>query len=70
MTRIGILVGSTRPRRRAKMVANWVKEVAIRHAAGTDVTFEVIDLADFGLPLLACAPPSPCRCSPTSRSPI
>jgi NAD(P)H-dependent FMN reductase len=52
MTRIGILVGSTRPRRRAELVARWVHEVAVRHATDTDVTFEVVDLADFALPLL------------------
>ncbi|HYZ54431.1 MAG TPA: NAD(P)H-dependent oxidoreductase [Streptosporangiaceae bacterium] len=52
MTRIGIVVGSTRPRRRAELVARWVHEVAVRHMADTSVAFELIDLADFGLPLL------------------
>jgi NAD(P)H-dependent FMN reductase len=52
MTRIGIVGGSTRPRRRAELVARWVHEVAVRHMADTDVAFELIDLADSGLPLL------------------
>ncbi len=54
MTRIAIIVGSTRPRRRAALVAGWVHEVAQRHTddTGTEATFEVVDLADFDLPLL------------------
>ncbi|HEY7433065.1 MAG TPA: NAD(P)H-dependent oxidoreductase [Streptosporangiaceae bacterium] len=54
MLRIGILVGSTRPRRRGEAVARWVHEVAARHAAsgGQDVSFEVVDLSGYRLPLL------------------
>jgi len=53
MTRIAIIIGSTRPRRRAALVAGWVAEVATAHVADrADVTFEVVDLADYGLPLL------------------
>lgn len=54
MLRIGIVVGSTRPQRRGEAVAQWVHEVAGRHAAaaGQDVRFEVVDLADYRLPLL------------------
>jgi NAD(P)H-dependent FMN reductase len=52
MTRIAIITGSTRPRRRAGLVAAWVREVAERHAGSGDVTFEIVDLADFELPLL------------------
>lgn len=53
-TRIGIIVGSTRPRRRAKLVAAWVEAVAKRHLAtiDNDVSVEIIDLVDFHLPLL------------------
>ncbi|WP_442934060.1 NADPH-dependent FMN reductase [Micromonospora sp. CPCC 205561] len=48
--RIGIVVGSTRPGRRGRAVADWVHEAAReRHPA---VAFELLDLADFDLPLL------------------
>jgi NAD(P)H-dependent FMN reductase len=50
MTRIAIIVGSTRPRRRAASVARWVAEVA--RDEGPDATFDVVDLADLDLPLL------------------
>ncbi len=49
MTRIAIIVGSTRPGRRAELVARWVAEIAGRHEGAT---FETVDLADHGLPLL------------------
>lgn len=54
MLRIGIIVGSTRPQRRGKAVARWVHEIAGRHAApgGGGVIFEIVDLADYRLPLL------------------
>lgn len=48
MTRIAIIIGSTRPRRRGAAVARWVAEAAREHAA----TFEIVDLAEYGLPLL------------------
>lgn len=49
MTRIGIIVGSTRPGRNAEQVARWVLEVAQQRA---DAEFVLVDLADFPLPLL------------------
>lgn len=54
MTRIAIIMGSTRPGRRGENVARWVSEVAGRHVAvaSGDVIVEVVDLADYGLPLL------------------
>ncbi len=58
MIRIGIIVGSTRPNRRAANVAGWVQQVAEAHTLeatprlGEKVAFEVVDLADYGLPLL------------------
>jgi NAD(P)H-dependent FMN reductase len=54
LTRIAIIIGSTRPGRRGEAVARWVAEVAGRHpaVAAGDVTFEVVDLAEVGLPLL------------------
>lgn len=47
--RIGIVVGSTRPGRVGPDVAAWVDHEAERRR---DATFEVVDLATFGLPLL------------------
>ncbi|NUW38832.1 NADPH-dependent FMN reductase [Nonomuraea rhodomycinica] len=50
MTRIGIVVGSTRPGRRGRAVAEWVASVAAQEQPEAD--FEIVDLADFALPLL------------------
>lgn len=47
MTRIGIILGSTRPNRNGEQVAKWVQENASRR---DDATFELIDLRDFPLP--------------------
>jgi len=49
MTRIGIILGSTRPGRRGEVVAKWVLEVASKRG---DADFELIDLADYPLPHL------------------
>lgn len=49
MTRIGIILGSTRPGRNGEAVAAWVHEIAARR---TDATFELIDLRDYPLPHL------------------
>lgn len=48
---IGIIVGSTRPGRKADAVAKWVLEIAQRRAT-PDVAYELVDLADHRLPLL------------------
>ena len=48
MLKIGIILGSTRPGRRGEVVATWVHEVASKR---TDAIFEIVDLADFNLPL-------------------
>ncbi len=48
MLKIAIIVGSTRPGRRAEPVANWVLEQAQKRG---DATFELVDIADFDLPL-------------------
>jgi NAD(P)H-dependent FMN reductase len=56
MTRIGIILGSTRPGRNGEAVAKWVYEVA---SDRIDVEFELIDLKDFNLPHLdEVMPPS------------
>jgi len=49
MLNIGVIVGSTRPGRKAPDVANWVLDVAGMRG---DAVFELVDIADFGLPLL------------------
>ncbi len=48
MLKIAVIVGSTRPGRRAEPVANWVLEHAQKRG---DATFELVDIADFDLPL-------------------
>jgi NAD(P)H-dependent FMN reductase len=49
MLNIGIIVGSTRPNRKADAVARWVHEIAAKRG---DAHYEVIDIRDFNLPLL------------------
>jgi NAD(P)H-dependent FMN reductase len=49
MTRIGVILGSTRPGRRGEQVASWVLEIA---SARDDADFELVDLADYPLPHL------------------
>jgi NAD(P)H-dependent FMN reductase len=49
MTRIGIILGSTRPNRNGEQVAKWVYETA---ALRSDADFELIDLRDYPLPHL------------------
>ncbi len=49
MTRIGVILGSTRPGRRGEAVARWVMDEASRRR---DAEFELIDLADYPLPHL------------------
>jgi NAD(P)H-dependent FMN reductase/ketosteroid isomerase-like protein len=49
MTKIGIVLGSTRPGRVGDQVARWVHERAVRRE---DAEFEVVDLRDHPLPHL------------------
>ena len=49
VTRIGVILGSTRPGRRGEPVARWVMEQA---ASRSDAEFELVDLADYPLPHL------------------
>jgi NAD(P)H-dependent FMN reductase len=54
--KIAIIVGSTRPGRKADTVARWVFDIAAQRG---DASFEIVDIADFDLPLLDEAlPPS------------
>lgn len=47
--KIGVILGSTRPGRNGKGVADWVIE---RSAGRSGATYELVDLADYPLPLL------------------
>jgi len=49
MTRIGIILGSTRPNRNGEQVARWVYDIA---AGRTDAEFELVDLRDYPMPHL------------------
>jgi len=49
MTRIGVILGSTRPGRNGEKVARWVMDAVSRR---DDAEFELIDLADYPLPHL------------------
>lgn len=49
MLKIAIIIGSTRPGRKADAVAKWVYDIAIRRS---DAEFEIVDILDFNLPLL------------------
>lgn len=56
MLNIAIIIGSTRPGRKAEAVARWVHSIAAKRS---DASFEVVDIAAFDLPLLDEAlPPS------------
>lgn len=46
---IGIILGSTREGRLSPQVGTWVKEIADQRG---DANYEIIDIADFKLPLL------------------
>ena len=49
MIKVAIIVGSTRPGRKAEAVARWVHEQA---GARKDAEFELVDIESFNLPLL------------------
>ena len=49
MLKIAIIVGSTRPGRKAAGVAKWAYEIARQRS---DAEFEIVDIKDFNLPLL------------------
>lgn len=49
MVKIGVIIGSTRPGRKAEAVARWLLEIGkLRGDAG----FELVDIATYNLPLL------------------
>jgi len=49
VTRIGIILGSTRPNRNGEQVARWVYDIASRRS---DAEYELVDLRDYPLPHL------------------
>jgi len=49
MTRIGIILGSTRPGRNGEQVAKWVYDIASHR---DDAEYELVDLRDYPLPHL------------------
>ena len=49
MTRIAIIVGSTRPGRKADSIARWVLDVARKRG---DAEYELVDIAEYDLPHL------------------
>jgi len=49
MVKIAIILGSTRPGRIGESVAKWALEVA---SSRKDAEFELVDIADYNLPLL------------------
>jgi len=56
MIKLAIVIGSTRPGRKAEAVAHWVWEIAKKRG---DAEFELVDIQEFSLPLLDEAmPPS------------
>ena len=56
MTRIGIIIGSTRPGRNGEAVARWVYDIATKR---DDAKYELVDIKDFDLPHLdELVPPS------------
>ncbi|WP_150461998.1 NADPH-dependent FMN reductase [Nesterenkonia ebinurensis] len=53
--KIGIITGSTRPGRKSLAIAQWVQQHAQQR---TDADFDIVDIAEFKLPLLDEAIPS------------
>src|SRR5881296_3284318 len=49
MIKLAIIIGSTRPGRKAEAVAQWVFEIAKQRS---DAEFEIVDIQEFNLPLL------------------
>jgi NAD(P)H-dependent FMN reductase len=49
MIKVAIIIGSTRPGRKAEAVASWVHDIA---KLRTDAQYEIVDIADYNLPLL------------------
>jgi NAD(P)H-dependent FMN reductase len=56
MIKVAIIIGSTRPGRKAEAVARWVYEIAKKRGGAE---FELVDIKDYDLPVLdEAVPPS------------
>jgi NAD(P)H-dependent FMN reductase len=55
MLTVAIIIGSTRPGRKAEAVAHWVHGIATKRR---DASFDLVDIAAFNLPLLDEAVPA------------
>lgn len=56
MIKVAIILGSTRPGRKSDVIGSWAHELASKRS---DASFEIVDLAEVGLPMLDEAiPPS------------
>jgi NAD(P)H-dependent FMN reductase len=51
MIKVAIIIGSTRPGRKAEAVARWVYDIANRRG-DDDARYEIVDIQEFDLPLL------------------
>ena len=49
MSKIGIIIGSSRPNRFGPEIANWINNLAQSHGGAE---FELVDIAEYNLPLL------------------
>jgi NAD(P)H-dependent FMN reductase len=49
MTKIAIIIGSTRPGRKGDVIARWIHGLAVKRG---DAEYEIVDLKDFDLPHL------------------
>src|ERR1700722_2368722 len=49
MLKVAIVIGSTRPGRKAEAIAGWIYDIASQRS---DAVFEIVDIKDFNLPLL------------------
>lgn len=49
MLKVAIIIGSTRPGRKADAVARWIHDIAVQR---DDAIFEIVDIADYALPHL------------------
>ncbi|MEV4420546.1 NAD(P)H-dependent oxidoreductase [Patulibacter sp. NPDC049589] len=57
-TRIAIVLGSTRPGRKADTIGRWVHQHAAQRADELHAAFDVVDIAEYGLPHLDEATPA------------
>ena len=48
---VGVIVGSTRPACNGKPIAAWIYQLAQQRTVSGDYTYELVDLAQWNLPL-------------------